>query len=229
LKIEVHSQIAEALPIEPLEITASIVSARRSPGANHYASFAALMRHMCLHAAGNMRANAMRFLQIYEVAELARRMTPVDWNELLGEETTRMTAWWLYPPLILAERYVPGSIPANWLAELRCICPRRLRERFERISIYEVSWSNLRIAALPGREWSRTLGDTLRFARSRAWPSRVALDELSAGLVAAPRIAEMRWYGAPHIERIARWLFSRPPRVQTISAVRAALRADPAP
>jgi hypothetical protein len=35
-----------------------------------------------------------------------------------------------------------------------------------------------------------------------------------------------RWYGASHLERIARWVFSHPPRVQTISAVSEALRSQ---
>jgi len=66
----------------------------------------------------------------------------------------------------------------------------------------------------------------LRFARNRFWPSRAALDELSAGLETLACFRDVRWYGAPHIERIARWLFSNPPRAQTFSAVLAALRAE---
>ena len=224
LKIEVHAAVAEALPVEPVDITASLLPRQRSPGANSYASLAALMRHTCLHAAGNMRANAMRFIQIYEIAQLARRMSPADWGELIGSGADRTGAWWLFPPLALAARYVPGSVPAHLLAELQCQCPRRLRDRYERVSIYEVSWSNLRIPALPGREWSRTPGDTLRFARSRLFPSRVALDELAVSKDAAPQLKQVRWYGASHFERVLRWLFTRPPRVQTITAVSAALQ-----
>ena len=87
-----------------------------------------------------------------------------------------------------------------------------------------MSWSNLRIAALPGIEWSRTPVETLRLARSRFWPSRAALGDLAATLEAQPQHAQIRWYGASHAERIARWLFTRTPRVQTMSVVSAALR-----
>jgi hypothetical protein len=224
LKLELHTRITEELPVETVDITASICPVFDAPGAGSYSSLAALMRHLCLHAAGSMRANAVRFLQILDIALLARRLAPADWRELLGEGDARARAWWLFPPLCVAARYVNGSVPMSVLEELRPICPRRLRERYECVSIYEVSWSNLRIPALPGHEWARTPGDILRFARSRLWPSPVARDELVAQTqVAQPHLMQVRWYGASQAERILRWLFSNTPRVQTISSVSAAL------
>jgi hypothetical protein len=228
LKIELHTAVAETLPVEAVDITASIAPVSRTPGANPYASLAALLRHVSLHAAGNMRENGLRFIQIYEVAQLARRMAPGDWRELCGEGAARAQSWWLLPPLALAARYLPGCVPAQVLAELGSVCPRRLRERYEHVPIYEVSWSNLRIVTLPGREWSRSLGDTLRFARGRLWPSREALDETAATQVAQHQRMRTRWYGGSRVKRIVRGLFARPPRVQTLSAVSAALRAETA-
>jgi hypothetical protein len=224
LKVELHTRITEELPVETVDITASICPVFDAPGAGAYSSVAALMRHLCLHAAGSMRANAARFLQIFDIALVARRLRPADWCELLGDGDARAKAWWLFPPLSLAARYVTGSVPVTVLDELHAICPRRLRQRYERVSIYEVSWSNLRISALPGHEWARTPGDILRFARSRLWPSPVARDELAAQTqVAQPHLMQVRWYGVSHAERILRWLFSHTPRVQTISTVSAAL------
>jgi hypothetical protein len=181
------------------------------------------MRHLCLHAAGNMRANAVRFLHIHEIALLARRLSTSDWRELLGDGAGRTSAWWMYPSLALASNYLPGSIPPRLLAEFRAVCPSRLRRRYQRMSLYEVSWSNVRIAALPGLEWARSLGETWRFARSRAWPDRTAIDELALASVAQPALTSIRWYGASHAERIVRWVFTRPPRVQTMVSVRAAI------
>jgi len=229
IKIELHGHVAEALPVDDVDITATILPANRIPGANAYASFAALVRHAGLHAAGNMRANAMRYFQIYEIAQLAVRMTTADWRELVGQGEARAQGWWLYPPFVMAARYLPGTVPAHWLTALRSLCPRRLRERFEQVSIYEVSWSNLRIPALPGLEWSRSLGHTLRFARSRAWPGRVARDELASARTSESSLMRARWYGASQAERIVRWLFTRPPRVQTLALVGASLAADPHP
>lgn len=223
LYIELHTRITESLPIETMDITTSICPVFEKPGAGSYSSLAALLRHVALHAAGCMRANAMRFIQLHDIAQLAHRMSAADWRELVGP--TRGNSWWLFPPLALTARYLPGSVPAGMLSELRAVCPRRLRERFETASVYEVSWSNLRIPALPGREWARTPRDTLRFARSRLFPSRVALEELNAQtVVAQPHLTARRWYGVSHAERILRWLFTRTPRMQTISVVSAALR-----
>jgi hypothetical protein len=229
LKIELHTSVSEALPIEDVDITASISPLRRVTGANDYASLAALLQHMCLHAAGNMRLNGLRFIQVYDIAQLGRLMAAADWRELCGEGDARAQAWWLFPPLALAARYVPGSVPAQVLAELRRVCPRPLRDRYEQVSVYEVSWCNLRIEMLPGREWSRSLGDTLRLARRRAWPSREALDEVSASQVALQDQMRVPWHSASRVERVLRGLFTRPARVQTLSAVSAALRADAAP
>jgi hypothetical protein len=87
-----------------------------------------------------------------------------------------------------------------------------------------VSWANLRIAALPGLEWARTPGEGLRFARSRLFPPRgPRRADLADRHCAAPPHAR-RWYGVSHAERVLRWVFTRPPRVQTISVVSAALR-----
>ncbi len=224
LKIELHARVSEELPVEAVDITSSLFPSRVKPGANPYASLAALMRHTCLHAAGSMRVNAMRFLQIWEIAQLARRLSDADWRELVGEGRGIRQSWWLYPPLAIAARYVPGSVSAQWLAALRKVCPLRLRRRYARVRVYDVSWSNLRIAALPGHEWSRNPLQVLRLARNRVWPSRVAREELDAFLRTTPQLTQLRWYGVSHLERIARWTFTRPPRVQTISAVSLALR-----
>jgi hypothetical protein len=222
LHIELHQSVGEPLPVATVDITAQIWPAQTRAGFNPYASFAALLRHVALHASGNMRANAMRFLQIYDCALLSRRMGTSDWAELLGTNP-RVTAWWLYPALSLAERYVPCSVPASILGELAAVCPTRLRRRFETCEVSEVSWSNLRILALPGIEWARDLGEKLQLARSRAWPTREDLDELRGGVRTLPALAASRWYSGSHAARILRWTFGKPPRVQTLASIQAAL------
>jgi hypothetical protein len=222
LRIELHARVSETLPVEPVDITASIWPAQVRPGINPYAGFPALLRHVALHTSGNMRANAMRFLQVYDCALLARRMGPRDWTDLMGADPRR-DAWWLYPALAIAERYVPGSIPAPILRQFASWCPRRLRKSFEHREVSEVSWSNLRIPALPGIEWARTVGDAARFVRSRVAPSRLALTELQEGIATKPSLANSTWYRSSHWRRILRWTFGHPPRVQTLASVRAAL------
>jgi hypothetical protein len=59
---------------------------------------------------------------------------------------------------------------------------------------------------------------------SRIWPSRAALrDLLQVFLTQNPPVAAIPWYGISHGARILRWIFSKPPRVQTMLTIRAAL------
>jgi len=223
LKIEIHTSIYEELPLRRLEITEGIWPTEPRAGLNSYATPAARLRHVMLHAANSMRSHAARFIQVHDIARLSSLMSDCDWQQLLSDDAS---SWWMYPPLNLAARYVPHSVPSTILALARARSPRWLRARFEHRAIHDVSWSNLRIAALPGIEWCRTALEALQFTRSRLLPDRVARHELAAVAVAQPQLMKVRWYGASHAERIARWVFSRPPRVQTIYAVSSAL-ADP--
>jgi hypothetical protein len=65
----------------------------------------------------------------------------------------------------------------------------------------------------------------LRFIYSRLLPSRAALEGLELVLQVQPQLGRVPWYGRSQGERIARWLFSRPPRVQTMVSVLAALES----
>ncbi len=91
----------------------------------------------------------------------------------------------------------------------------------------DVSWSNIHITAFPGVEWSRSAWEALAFMSSRVWPRREALSELKEGAAQIPGSSSIPWYGISHSARILRWIFLRPPRVQTLLSVRAALESAP--
>src|SRR4030095_11474335 len=124
-----------------------------SPGLNGYRSVALLMRHLLLHAAGNMRARALRQIQLHDIACLAARFSEVDWRELLDTRER----WWMLPPLELTFRYYTPPIPAFVWHALQSACPRRLLRATARLGLSDVSWSNLRIEAVPGIQWARSL------------------------------------------------------------------------
>jgi hypothetical protein len=218
LKIELHLKIAEPLPHEFVDITASLLPHRLDPGLHSYPDLVALLEHLLLHAAGNMRAHALRQVQPHDIAMLARRLEPSAWRQLLDPRRPG-GRWWLYPPLALAADYYPGCIPSGELAAARAACRPWLRRAQHGVTLTEVSWSNLRIAALPGIEWSGSPVEAMRFIRSRVFPDRVALAELEDSRRAMPALDRIPWYGESHRKRIARWLFSRPPRVQTMNSV----------
>jgi len=228
LKIEVHAKVAEALPVEQVGISAAWLDGRTPPGIAPYPTVAELMRHLLLHAAGNMRAHALRQIQLHDIALLAAQLTVADWQRLLNTPETLGSAWWMLPALALTEQYYPGTFAPSLLAEFDARCPPLLRHRAVRTTLTHVSWSNLRIAAFPGIHWSRSPREALRFARTRIFPNRVALAELSIGTATQPALEQVGWYGISHFRRILRWTFARAPRAQTVMSLQAALAAGDA-
>jgi Uncharacterised nucleotidyltransferase len=227
VKIEVHTRIAERLPVAVQDITAFLFPAAAHAGLNGYPSPASLMMHLLLHAAGNIRARAIRLLQLHDIALLSARLTPGDWEELLAARPNTQTLWWALVPLTLAGRYYPISIPPGLGARLGGECPWLLRVLSGRQRLSDVSWSKIRIEAFPGLEWSHTLPEALAFMSSRIWPSHAARRELKEGAAQIPESSTVPWYGISHGARVLRWIWSNPPRVQTLLSVRTALAQEP--
>jgi hypothetical protein len=163
-----------------------------------------------------------------DVAQLSARLTSDDWQDFF-RAAARAGRWWVYPPLGLSARYFPGLVPTAAVAAARRDCPLLLRRAAEQHDLTAVSWSNLRIDAFPGIEWARTPIEVLRYAKSRFAPGRAALEELTHAKDVLPQLATVPWYEQRHAMRIVRWVFTRPPRVQTIASVLAALNAGTAP
>jgi alpha/beta superfamily hydrolase len=63
--------------------------------------------------------------------------------------------------------------------------------------------------------------------KSRVLPRRDELAVLQYVAANDPASQRTPWYGLSHGARIVRWLVSRPPRVQTIHAVRSAMEYEP--
>jgi hypothetical protein len=160
---------------------------------------------------------------LHDIALLAGRFGPGDWEELLAMRPDGGTLWWALAPLMLTARYYPAAVPPDLFARLGMECPWLLGRLARHQRLTDVSWSNIRIAAFPGVEWSRSPREALEFMISRIWPSREARLELKEGGAQIPDSSSVPWYGISHGARILRWIFSRPPRVQTLLSVRAAL------
>jgi hypothetical protein len=169
----------------------------------------------------------LRLVQLHDIALLAARLAPGDWRELLAMCPNGGNLWWAAAPLMLAGRYYPRAIAPDLIAQLEAECPRLLVKLTRRQRLADVSWSNIRIEAFPGLEWSRTPREALKFMSSRIWPSREARLELKLGAAQIPGSRAIPWYGSSHATRILRWVFGRPPRVQTLLSVQAALAQEP--
>jgi len=225
INVEVHAAVAEALPIRKVDITERLQPAHPEPGVNPYPSVAALLLHLLLHAADNMKAHCLRQLQLHDVALLLGHFGAADWDALLEAARTG-ELWWAFPPLELTVRYYDCRIPRALLHDIRRSCPVILRRVSDKHELTDVSWSNLRISAVPGIAWSHTPIEALRYAWSRASPGRNTLDEVRSTLGRQPHLGIVPWYQVSQSKRIMRWLLSRPPRVQTIASVAASLRGS---
>ena len=107
IKIELHTNIRERLPLSEIDITQFLFPPAPHAGVNSYPSIASLMMHLLLHAAGNMRSLALRLIQVHDIALLAGRFRPCDWDELLTARPHGRALWWAVPPLMLTARYYP--------------------------------------------------------------------------------------------------------------------------
>src|SRR3984957_7161663 len=96
INVELHTRVAESLPVREIDITQYLLAGSPHPGLNAYPTAASLMLHLLLHAAGNMRARALRLIQLHDIALLAARFVAADWRELLAMRPAGRKLWWAY-------------------------------------------------------------------------------------------------------------------------------------
>lgn len=222
IKIELHTRIAERLPVCEPDITPLLLPARSKAGLQRYESAVTLMIHLLLHAAGNIRARSLRLMQLNDISALAAYLSIRDWDRVL--RAGGVAAWWVYPPLALTARYYPWAIPAEVLARASAACPRLLRSIARRQTVADVSLSHLWIEYIPGWEWCNSVADMLRYLRMRAFPSRECKAEVRQQEASHFWAASNAWTQLSRPRRVARWLVSRTPRVATIWSVGEAWR-----
>jgi hypothetical protein len=223
LKIELHERICEKLPLRLTDASEFIFPTQPRPGLNAYPSTASLMIHLLLHAAGAMAFQALRILQLHDIALLAARMSESDWNEIATSNSRGVRMWWAFPPLQLVARYYDSRVPARVLAALREDCPFLLRSLATRKSLIEVSYSYLWIKAFPGIEWSQTIPELLAFAASRVRPEAKHVAHREHVAQTEVWAKQAQWSSMSQGRRILRWVTSRQTRPVTMHVVRAAL------
>jgi hypothetical protein len=222
VKVELHTHIAERLPVTETDITELVFPLHPKPGLNPYPSTNSLLPHLLLHAAGNMCGRSLRLMHLRDLARLVATMTPVEWERLLGTLPAPQALWWALPPLELLNRYQPGLVPAKVLRALRAACPWALRRLCRRASLTQMSYSSVAISAFPGMPWCTSLSERLRYVRQRILPGA---DQLATRrLTAAEQWAVQRpWSHLSQGHRVLQWLISRPPRQAPMYIVQAVL------
>jgi hypothetical protein len=223
IKIELHTRIAEELPVRVVDISALLLGPSPVPGLNPYPSSGALMGHLLLHSAAAMTGRVLRMIQLQDIARLSARMTQADWGDLLTRfSTPERRAWWVWPPLSMAARYFPG-IPEEVLSEAAVGVPRLLRRACARDTISDLSFSALWFKALPGIEWADSFGEKLALTARRVVPPRHAEHKRMILAREEPYLADQNWPRMSHLRRLWTWATSRQARPPTLHVVRAAL------
>jgi len=218
LKIELHTRIAEKLPLRITDVTDAIYPRTPHPGLNAYPSMAALMTHLLIHAAGAMAYCASRIMNLHDIALVSARMADSDWDELV-----RGRPWWALPPLQLTARYYPEAVPQDVLAALARHCPWTLRRLVRHHRVSDVSLSYPWVQAFPGIGWSRSLAEIVDYIGGRIWPDNESRRVQHYRAETDFASANTRWGRLSHGRRVMRWITSRPLRVDTLNAVRMAL------
>ena len=224
LRIELHAGIRELLPLRAVDISPLLEPAPARPGLNDYPSTGALLAHLLLHAAGCMINRTLRFLHLHDIARVATRMAPADWDELFrrAQRTADPSLWWVFPPLALAHHY-HGGVPEEVLARAAAGCSPILRRLSARRVLSDVSLSYLWVSAFPGIEWSRSLREGAAYARARLLPSAETRSLRRSYAAAQPLVSGGDWAGTSQPRRIVRYLFGRPARQETVQPVLRAL------
>ncbi|MCC4604331.1 nucleotidyltransferase family protein [Xanthomonas campestris pv. badrii] len=221
INIEVHTRIQERLPVRSVDITARIWPEHAQPGLNPYPSIGALMCHLLLHAAGGICHRSIRLMHLHDLALLATRMGPRDWQQLW--EDPAASPWWALPPLRLLQRYYRAVVPAQVMARLHAECPPLLRLRAGRQTLTTASCSNLWLSALPGIEWSGSLREARQYVRERVVPSAESRKERADMLHTQLWLQDQPWVRQTQARRLMTRLTRPVPRTDMLYVVRAAL------
>ncbi|XHS78838.1 nucleotidyltransferase family protein [Burkholderiaceae bacterium UC74_6] len=222
-KVELHVRIAERLPRR--EVQVELLRPNAQAGLNGYVSGGALLKHLLLHAAGNLSVRSGRLIQLHDIALLCRSLRSEALSSAFG---TTATPWWAWPALALAERCFPGSVEPSVLGQAAAACPWWLRRQVMARSLEEVSLVDPRILAMPALAWADDFGAALEYAWRQLVPDR---ESTQLRRTTAPRqamTAGSSWSVQPQWLRVLRWLLARPLRVLTMYSLRTACSYMPA-
>jgi hypothetical protein len=151
-------------------------------------------------------------------------MLPGDWNKLCNPHVGN-APWWGLPPLLLTARYFANVIPESVLRRLNAGCPAWLRTVSRRHTLTQLSCSDLWIRALPGIEWSRSVGEVGRYLRNRILPTPSADLERIATSRNQNWVEKNSWSTLSRRRQLLVRLTRPVPRSDVLHVVRAALAA----
>lgn len=224
VKVELHTRVAERLPVTEADLTSLMFPENPRPGINPYPSRNTLLLHLLLHASGNLSYRGLRLMHLHDIALLCASMSAKQWQELLRMCPSAKAFWWAYPPLKLLDRYQPGLVSQEVLNTFRSACPRPLRRLSDRSSLSQLSFASMSISAFPAMAWCASPRERLRYVRQRLVPSPELIDKRTTA-AAEQWAAPDPWARMSQGRRMIKWLFARPARQATMYIVQAALQS----
>jgi hypothetical protein len=230
IQIDLHSRIREQLPLRTVDISEIVFPMRPHPGLNTYASKAALLIHLLLHAAGALKGRALRLLQLHDIARLARSMSDAEWEQVFDEargtaDSGERGLWWAFPPLKLVARYC-GGVPDYVVARAASHCHWVLKRVYKHKTLTSASLSYLWISAFPGIEWARSPREMWQYAATRLRPSGETVRLRMTLASVQPHVSGGSWANLSQSRRVLRWVMRRQARHEALQPVTAALRAS---
>ena len=222
IKIELHDHIAERLPLRETAITEQLFPREAQAGLNAYPSLTALMRHLLLHAAGNVCMQGIRLIHLHDIAALAGRLHAEDWNELLQPGDR-----WMGPPLAFTDHCFPGRIPQKQLGLALQQCAPLLRRASVRYRLDKHSISRWSMPRLPGLEWSDSMAEAGRCIATRFYPGRQALAQDKESALRQIQLTTTGWAQTPRWQKAFRVLAGRASHPMTLYSLQRALGYRP--
>jgi len=226
--VDLHFSIQERLAGRTFDITREIFAPSGANGVGFYPSRVALMRHLLLHAAGNMATQWLRAIQLHDIASLAAQFEQSDWDGLLAAGLEAGERWWTFAPLLLTDRYWTDTIPPRVLDALSRECGVLHRRAVRDLRLAEVSASNPRLAAFPELPWCRSPLAVLQYCWRRVFPARETIVSYGHLQQTTDFARDADWFQKSQASRMLKWLFARPPRPASLFMISGGLQSQAA-
>jgi hypothetical protein len=102
---------------------------------------ATLLHHLAIHASSDALARRLRLLHLADIALVADRVDPADWDQIVAGAQRRGEQRLVYPALLLTSRYYP-VVPAAVLGALRAGVPQALLQQLDATNLDQLSFCN---------------------------------------------------------------------------------------
>ena len=143
--LDLHTQLAEYFWGIRYDLTeeawADSAPGRLQGGAARVLGPATLLHHLAIHASSDALARRLRLLHLADIALVAGKLDPADWDRIVAGAQRRGEQRLVYPALLLTSRYYP-VVPAAVLHALRSGVPQALLQQLDSTSLDQLSFCN---------------------------------------------------------------------------------------